>query len=90
MASNDPTGLAQALEDIEALKKALAEQRAEFQAELKIVKLALENITAFLKDTASKEDIQQVRESIIVASELVRSNVADVVTRAAARVTKAN
>ena len=83
MASNDPSGIARALEDIEALKKELRDQRAEFQAELKIVKLALENISEFLKGTASKDDIEQLREGIIAASEMVRRNIADVVSAAA-------
>ena len=90
MASNDPSGMAQALEDIEALKKELRDQRAEFEAQIKLLKACQENIVKVLKDTASKADLEQVREGVIVASEMVRSNIADVITAATARISKTN
>ena len=88
MASNDPTGLAQALDDIEALKKELREQRAQFEVFARFVCVSLENIAEYLKGTANKADIERVREGIIVASEMVRANVADVVAAAAEKVAK--
>jgi len=90
VASNDPSGIAQALEDIEALKKELRDQRAEFEAQIKLLKACQENIVKVLKDTASKADLEQVREGVIVASEMVRSNIADVITAATARISKTN
>ena len=90
MASNDPSGIAQALEDIEALKKELRDQRAEFEAQIKLLKACQENIVKVLNDTASKADLEQVREGVIVASEMVRSNIADVITAATARISKTN
>ena len=88
MASNDPTGIAQALEDIEALKKELREQRAEFEAQIKLLKECQENIAEVLKDTASRADLEQVREGVLVASEMVRTNIVDVIAAAAARISK--
>jgi hypothetical protein len=88
--SNDPSGIAQALEDIEALKKELRDQRAEFEAQIKLLKASQENIVKVLRDTASKADLEQVREGVIVASELVRSNIADVITAATTRISKTN
>jgi hypothetical protein len=90
VASNDPSGIAQALEDIEALKKELRDQRAEFEAQIELLKACQENIVKVLKDTASKADLEQVREGVIVASEMVRSNIADVITAATARISKTN
>ena len=90
MGSNDPSGIAQALEDIEALKKELRDQRAEFEAQIKLLKASQENIVKVLRDTASKADLEQVREGVIVASELVRSNIADVITAATTRISKTN
>ena len=50
--------------------------------------VSLENIAEYLEGTANKADIEQVREGIIVASEMVRANVADVVAVAAEKVAK--
>jgi hypothetical protein len=47
MASNDPTGLAQALEDIEALKKERRDQRAQFEVFARFVRVSLENIAEY-------------------------------------------
>ena len=90
MGSNDPSGIAQALEDIEALKKELRDQRAEFESQIKLLKACQENIVEVLKDTASKAELEQIREGVIVASEMVRSNIADVITATAARISKTN
>jgi hypothetical protein len=54
------------------------------------LKACQENIIKVLKDTASKADLEQVREGVIVASEMVRSNIADVITAATARISKTN
>jgi hypothetical protein len=43
-----------------------------------------------LKDTASKAELEQFREGVIVASEMVRSNIADLITATAARISKTN
>ena len=67
--NNDPSGIAQALEDIEALKKELRDQRAEFETQIKLLKACQENIVTVLKDTVSKAELEQVREAVIVASE---------------------
>jgi hypothetical protein len=47
-----------------------------------------ENIVKVLKDTASKAELEQIREGVIVASEMVRSNIADLITATAARISK--
>jgi hypothetical protein len=83
--NNDPSGIAQALEDIEAIKKELRDQRVEFETQIKLLKACQENIVTLLKDTASKAELEQVREAVIVASEMVRSNIADVITTAIAK-----
>jgi hypothetical protein len=84
--NNDPSGIAQALEDIEAIKKELRDQRAEFETQIKLLKACQENIVTVLKDTlVSKAELEQVREAVIVASETVRSNIADVITTAIAK-----
>ena len=83
--NNDPSGTAQALEDIEALKKELRDQRAEFETQIKLLKACQENIVTILKDTVSKAELEQVREAVIVASETVRSNIADIITTAIAK-----
>jgi hypothetical protein len=83
--NNDPSGIAQALEDIETLKKELRDQRAEFETQIKLLKACQENIVTVLKDTVSKAELEQVREAVIVASETVRSNIADVITTAIAK-----
>jgi hypothetical protein len=83
--NNDPSGIAQALEDIEAIKKELRDQRVEFETQIKLLKTCQENIVTLLKDTASKAELEQVREAVIVASEMVRSNIADVITTAIAK-----
>jgi hypothetical protein len=49
------------------------------------LKACQENIVTVLKDTASKAELEQVREAVIVASETVRSNIADVITTAIAK-----
>jgi hypothetical protein len=90
MASNDPSGIAQVIEDIEALKKELRDQRAEFEAQIKLLKACQENLIKVLKDTASKVELEQVREGVIMASEMVRSNIADVITAATAKISKTN
>jgi hypothetical protein len=82
---NDPTGQLRALDEIEALRKELRDQRLEFEAQIKSIKTCLENIVECLKGTASRGEIEQVREEIIVASDMVRSNIADVVVAAAER-----
>jgi hypothetical protein len=83
--NNDPSGIAQALEDIEALKKELRDQRDEFETQIKLLKACQENIVTVLKDMASKAELEQVREAVIVASDMVRSNIADVITTAIAK-----
>ena len=87
---NDPSGVLRALDEIEKLKKELRDQRAEFEAQIRLLKASQENIVEVLKDTASKADLEQVREGVIVASEMVRTNIVDVIAAAAARMTKAN
>jgi hypothetical protein len=82
--NNDPSGIAQALEDIEAIKKELRDQRAEFETQIKLLKACQENIVTVLKDTVSKAELEQVRQAVIVASETVRSNIAEVITTAIA------
>jgi F0F1-type ATP synthase membrane subunit b/b' len=57
--SNDQSGIAQALEDIEALKKELHDQRSEFEAQIKLLKVCQENIVKVLKDTASKAELRR-------------------------------
>ena len=87
---NDPSGVLRALDEIEKLKKELRDQRAEFDAQIRLLKASQEGIVEFLKGTASKADLEQVREGVIVASEMVRTNIVDVIAAAAARMTKAN
>jgi hypothetical protein len=87
---NDPSGVLRALDEIEKLKMELRDQRAEFEAQIRLLKASQENIVEVLKDTASKADLEQVREGVIVASEMVRTNIVDVIAAAAARMTKAN
>ena len=87
---NDPSGALRALDEIEKLKMELRDQRAEFEAQIRLLKASQENIVEVLKDTASKADLEQVREGVIVASEMVRTNIVDVIAAAAARMTKAN
>ena len=87
---NDPSGVLRALDEIEKLKMELRDQRAEFEAQIRLLKASQENIVEVLKDTASKADLEQVREGVIVASEMVRTNIADVIAAAAVRMTKAN
>ena len=87
---NDPSGVLRALDEIERLKMELRDQRAEFEAQIRLLKASQENIVKVLKDTASKADLEQVREGVIVASEMVRTNIVDVIAAAAARMTKAN
>jgi hypothetical protein len=55
-----------------------------------LLKACQENIVEVLKDTASKAELEQIREGVIVASEMVRSNIADVITATAARISKTN
>ena len=87
---NDPLGVLRVLDEIEKLKMELRDQRAEFEAQIRLLKASQENIVEVLKDTASKADLEQVREGVIVASEMVRTNIVDVIAAAAARMTKAN
>ena len=77
---NDPTGVAHALERIAALETELAAQRRQFERQIATMQRALGNIVEFLKITASKDDIEDVREGIIAASETVRVNVADAIS----------
>jgi hypothetical protein len=83
---NDPTGIADALERIAALETELAAQRRQFEWQIAIMQRALGNVIEFLKTTASKDDIEQVREGIVTASEVVRVNVADVIAAAVRKV----
>ena len=83
---NDPSGVLRALDEIEKLKMELRDQRAEFEAQIRLLKTSQENIVEVLKDTASKADLEQVREGVIVASEMVRSNIVDVIAAASRRV----
>jgi hypothetical protein len=83
---NDPTGIAHALERIAALETELAAQRRQFEWQIATMQRALANVVEFLKTTASKDDIEQVREGIVAASEVVRVNVADVIAAAVRKV----
>lgn len=83
---NDPTGIARALERIAALETELAAQRRQFEWQIAIMQRALGNVIEFLKTAASKDDIEQVREGIVAASEVVRVNVADVIAAAVRKV----
>jgi predicted site-specific integrase-resolvase len=85
---NDPHGVLRALDEIEKLKKELRDQRADFETQIKLLKECQENIVEVLKDTASKADLEQVRDGVIATSEMVRTNIADVITAAAARISK--
>jgi hypothetical protein len=69
VADNSPSNLEAALHEIEALKRALTEQRRQVAFELKLLDLALANIFDFLKKMDSKADIA-------VACALARENVA--------------
>jgi hypothetical protein len=83
---NDPTGIAHALERIAALETELAAQRRQFELQIATMQRALGNMVEFLKTTASKGDIEAVREGIVVASEAVRVNVADVIAAAVRKI----
>ena len=83
---NDPTGIAHALERIAALETELAVERRQFERQIAIMQHALGNVVEFLKTTATKNDIEQVREGIVAASEVVRVNVADVIAAAVRKV----
>src|SRR5215467_12269966 len=83
---NDPTGIAHALERIAVLETELAAQRRQFEWQIAIMQRALANVVEFLKTTASKDDIEQVREGIVAASEVGRANVADVIAAAVRKV----
>ena len=83
---NDPTGVAHALERIAALETELAAQRRQYERQIATMQRALGNIVEFLKITASKDDIEQVRDGIIAASEAVRVNVADAISVAVRKI----
>jgi hypothetical protein len=83
---NDPTGVAHALERIAALETELGAQRRRFERQIATMQRALGNIVEFLKITASKDDIEDVREGIIAASETVRVNVADAISVAVRKI----
>lgn len=57
VAGNSPPDLEAALHEIEALKRALAEQRRQVEFELKLLDLPLANIFDFLKEMEGKDDI---------------------------------
>jgi hypothetical protein len=81
---NDPTGIAHALERIAALETELA--RRQFELQIATMQRALGNMVEFLKTTASKGDIEAVREGIVVPIEAVRVNVADVIAAAVRKI----
>src|SRR5215469_10991104 len=70
----------QPADEIEALKRELAEQRRQFQFELKLLDLSLAHIFDFLKTIESKDDI-------VEACTLVRANVATLIVSAAQKFT---
>ena len=70
----------QPADEIEALKRELAEQRRQFKFELKLLDLSLANIFDFLKTIESKDDI-------VEACALVRANVATLIESAAQKFT---
>jgi hypothetical protein len=69
VAGNNSTDLQAALHEIEALKRKLAEQRRQFEFELKLLDLALANIFDFMKKMEGKDELA-------VACALARENVA--------------
>ena len=69
VAGNSPSALEAALHEIETLKHELADQRRQFEFELKLLDLALANIFDFLKKMDSNGDFA-------VACALARENVA--------------
>jgi len=80
VADNNPTDLQAALDEIGALRRKLAEQRRQFEFELKLLDLVLASIFEFLKTIESKDDI-------VEACGLVRANVATLIETAAQKFT---
>jgi len=80
VAGNSPPDLEAALHEIEALKRALAEQRRQVEFELKLLDLALANIFDFLEEMEGKDDTA-------VACALARENVAMLVETAIQKLT---
>jgi hypothetical protein len=80
VARKNPADLQATPDGIEALKRELAEQRRQFQFELRLLDLSLAHIFDFLKTIESKDDI-------VEACMLVRANVATLIESAAQKFT---
>jgi hypothetical protein len=74
-AGNNPADPQTALHEVEALKRQLAEQRRQFEFELRLLDLVLANIFDFLRTIETKEDLAE-------ACPLVRENVATLIETA--------
>ena len=78
VARKNPADLQATPDGIEALKRELAEQRRQFQFELKLLDLSLAHIFDFLKTIESKDDI--VEACMLVRANVVVTHVARLTT----------